>query len=176
MINLPIMAKSLPIDGAFGLKLGEKLDVAELEKLGTERDGGIIYGFKPSNPYRTLTNYSVFVTPVSNRVYHISASGKFGSMKDCREELMRLESALAKKYTKISGEISSRFGDIPKITFGTSTRKIEALCKGAFNRRELVLRYIDKTLSKEASKEETALSNRNENPQSSSQYYDEAGL
>ena len=156
MLSSPVWADDEPVTGAFGLSFGQVLDSSQLEQIATEKNGGIEYRFTPDHPYQPLSEYSVFVTPTSRRVYKIQAAGNFRSMKSCRRELSQLESVLDRKYDKTSGEISERFGDIPEIRFGKSTGKIRATCEGMFNDRKLVLVYTDSALQDKVAEEKAA--------------------
>ena len=155
-LSSPALADDEPVTGAFGLSFGQVLDDSHLEQIATEKNGGVEYRYSPDHPYQPLSDYSVFVTPVSRRVYKIQAVGNFHSMKSCRRELSRLESVLDKKYEKTSHEISERFGDIPEIRFGKSGGKIRATCEGMFNSRKLVLVYTDTELQNEVAAEKEA--------------------
>jgi len=149
IVPATVMAAQDEIDGGFGLKFGEIVDVAKLEKLNNEKSGGLRYAFTPEHPYGPLTQYEVVVTPKSNKVFKIEASEQFGSMGDCRRELQRLEKVLSRKYQRTGARMSMRFGDIPKITYGKTSKNIMALCKGVFNNRRLVLTYVDDDLLSE---------------------------
>lgn len=155
-VSFPLQAGEEAVDGAFGLKFGQTLDVSSMEQLATEKNGGIEYRFMPDNPYRPLSDYSVFVTPGTLRVYKIAGTGHFKSMQSCRSELSRLEKVLENKYVKTSRGISERFGDIPTITFGKGDGKIKAVCEGVFNSRELVLVYLDEGLQEQVAQEKAA--------------------
>jgi len=166
-------AEQESIEGGFGFKFGEAIDVSSLNKLQNEKEGGVRYVFTPEHPYGPLTNYEVIVTPKSHRVYKIEAMENFGSMSDCRKELLRLEKVLSRKYMRTGGQVSSRFGDIPKITFGKTSKNIVALCKGVFNSRKLVLTYLDEDLLSEVKIED---SDENKADESYSLEQDTSGL
>jgi hypothetical protein len=152
LMPLPLYAEEGAIAGAFGLKFGERLDVEKLEKLEASAYGDG-YAISPEKPYKPLHEYVAFVTLHSNKVFKIVGKGKFKSMKACREELLLLEDALSKKYIKTSGKVSDKFGDIPKIAFGKTERRITGMCVGGFFGKELVLTYLDRELEKQGKAE-----------------------
>lgn len=150
---LPAAAEQVEVTGAFGYEFGQRVETAELKPLGLEEKGGVRYGFIPANPYAPLTDYELGLTPHSLRVFRITARGTFSSMERCREELVRLEQALERKYVKTSGRIASKFGERPEIAFGRSARKIHGVCTGAVLRKTLTLTYVDEDLQQAAREE-----------------------
>lgn len=153
---LPAAADQAEVTGAFGFEFGQVVDPAQLKPLGIEPKGGLRYGFIPANPYVSLTEYELTLTPRSQRVYRITAQGTFKSMERCREELTQLEKALERKYVKTSGRITKDFGERPEIKFGRSARKINGTCIGAILRKTLTLTYIDEELMQTARDEAAA--------------------
>jgi hypothetical protein len=143
---LPASAEQAEVAGAFGFEFGQAVETAELKPLGIEAKGGVRYGFIPANPYAPLTEYELVLTPRSLRVFRITARGTFSSMQRCREELVRLEQALERKYVKTSGKIAMAFGEQPEIAFGRSARKIYGVCTGAILKKTLTLTYTDEDL------------------------------
>lgn len=153
---LPVAAEQADATGAFGYEFGQTVDTAELKPLGIEAKegkGGVVYSFIPANPYAPLTEYELGLTPQSFRVYRITARGTFTSMNRCREELVRLEQALERKYVKTSGKIATAFGERPEIAFGRSARKISGVCVGAVLKKTLTLSYTDEDLMRQAQEE-----------------------
>jgi len=80
-----------PIEGAFGKKFGEKFSsrVSEIQQ-GT-RGPLRTASFTPEKPYPGLDVYSVSVTPVSHRVFEITASGTLLSVDAVKALLSMLE-------------------------------------------------------------------------------------
>lgn len=156
-VSAPVWADDKTIVGAFGINFEDVIKVEDLKKIRTEKNGGMRYRFEPSQPYAPLTEYSVSVTPLTKRAYQVTAIGKYGSMKDCKVELIRLEKVLSKKYKLTTNKINGRFGDVPRIAYAESDRFITAACEGVFNRRELIVIYADKLLTKEAGREDDQL-------------------
>lgn len=140
------------VEGAFGLEFGQVLDIAGRPEAEVD-DGGLRFPHHPENPYDPLSEYTVTVTPESRRVYMIRAVGHFSSLRRCREELITLAGILEKKYVKTSGKISERFGDMPEIRFGETSRKIYGHCEGGILNKRLVLTYIDESLAAAARRE-----------------------
>jgi len=136
------------IEGAFGVKLGQKkaaiaaLIISE-RKLSDAND----YKFRPVHPYKPLSKYSVFITPQSEQVYKIRATGKFRNVHACKLELGRLEKILSRKYGQKNFDPSRQFTKSSKITFGRGSRRIYVSCTGLFA-RQLELDYVDKKLAK----------------------------
>jgi hypothetical protein len=149
-------AEHAEVMGAFGFEFGQAVDAAGLHPLGIEPKGGVRYGFIPENPYVSLTEYELMLTPRSLRVYRITARGTFKSMERCREELVQLEKALERKYVKTSGRIKKDFGEIAEIRFGTSARTIRGVCTGAILKKTLTLTYTDEDLLQAAQDEAAA--------------------
>lgn len=146
------------VEGGFGIKLGQEIREENLpEGLNMERvddnDGEVIYSFVPEHPYGPLTEYLVFVTPLSDRVYQIQARGHFKKRENCVQELNALEKVLTGKYGKKNHDASVRFTDLDIINFGDRKRKIIVKCSGFFTKHKLQLLYVDKGLMKTAKKE-----------------------
>lgn len=142
-------AQAAEIEGAFGLRFGQVLAIAEGAAAEVADDGGLRLPHNPEHPYGPLTEYTVTVTPKDHRVFRIRAVGHFSSMRACRRELRKLEEVLKDKYVKTSGKISERFGDLPEVRFGESSRKIYAHCEGGILDKRLVLTYVDEALAGE---------------------------
>ncbi len=152
------LAGSEKIEEGFGIKLGQEIRDENLpEGLNMERvdenDGEVIYSFIPEHPYGPLTEYLVFVTPASDRVYQIQALGHFKRRDNCVEELDILEKLLARKYGEKNYDASLQFTDLDVINFGDRKRKIIVKCSGFFSKHKLKLIYLDKELMKVARKE-----------------------
>jgi len=136
------------IEGAFGVKLGQKkaaiaaLIISE-RKLSDAND----YKFRPVHPYEPLSKYSVFITPQSEQVYKIRATGTFRNVDACKLELGRLEKILTRKYGQKNFDPSRQFTKSSKITFGRGPQKIYVSCTGLFA-RQLELDYVDKKLAR----------------------------
>ncbi|MCC6208233.1 MAG: hypothetical protein IT488_08775 [Gammaproteobacteria bacterium] len=147
---LSLAAEQGDVTGAFGFELGQVIDPAGLKALDDDEDGGPAYAITTDSPYGPLTDYAVAITPATHRVYRIAASGDFRSMQRCREELVKLEAALERKYAKISGSKAFGFDDSPMISFGKSPRKIHGKCTGRIMHKTLTLSYFDEALAQEA--------------------------
>lgn len=153
LLASPVEAARGEVEGAFGLEFGQVLDVTGRPAPEVDDDGGLRFVHRPEHPYGPLSEYTVTVTPESHKVYMIQAVGHFSSMRRCREELITLEGVLEKRYVKTSDEVSERFGDIPEIRFGETSRKIYGFCGGGILDKRLVLSYVDKSLAEEARRE-----------------------
>lgn len=146
----PLAAEQGEVTGAFGFEFGQVIDPAGLKALDGDEDGGQSYAVTPDNAYGPLDEYAITLTPAGHRVYRITARGSFSSMQRCRDELVKLERALERKYAKTSGSKSFGFDDIPVITFGQSPRKIRGKCTGRILHKTLTLSYIDEDLEQAA--------------------------
>lgn len=147
---VPLAAEQAEVTGAFGFELGQEIDPAGLKALEDDEDGGPSYAVAPDNPYGPLTDYAVALTPATHRVYRIIARGSFTSMQRCREELVKLEQALERKYAKNSGSKAFGFNNSPLISFGQAPRKIRGKCTGTILRKTLTLSYFDEDLAQAA--------------------------
>ena len=146
------VAESAAIEGGFGIKLGDKIDINTLErKPGGDSDRGE-YLFTPENPYEALTEYSVFVSP-QGTAYQIQAIGVFRNGDACRAELARLEQALTEKYGSPVDDRRAKITGISRVSFGDDSRRVVASCDGFF-KYKLKLTYSDKSLEEMAEKGE----------------------
>jgi len=151
MTVFPVSASE--ITGAFGFVFGDKVDTRKYKQQGLDNAYGLKYAFIPENPFKPLDSYTMYVTPETHRVYQISASATFTSDKACLRVLVELEQALEKKYDKTSKKIHKDFGSLPEISFGKSSRTIEANCSGFLFSKKLKLVYLDKQLREQGGKE-----------------------
>jgi hypothetical protein len=154
---LPAAAEQAEVTGAFGFEFGQVAETAGLNPLGIEPKGGLKYGFIPDNPYVSLTEYELTLTPRGLQVYRITARGTFKSMERCREELIQLDKALERKYVKTSGRIAKSSSEKPEIKYGTSARKIYGACTGTILKKTLTLSYTDEDLMQVARDEAAAV-------------------
>ncbi|OGT21848.1 MAG: hypothetical protein A2V90_05755 [Gammaproteobacteria bacterium RBG_16_57_12] len=143
--SLPLQADEQPIEGAFGLTLGKPLATENLKRIAGDQSGGE-YEFAPEHPYAPLSHYSVAVSGHDHIIYKIEARGSFRSMEACRRELVILEKSLAQKYLKTSEQVTTKFGEIPRIRFGAAPRRIHGMCAGGFFQKELTLTYLDEEI------------------------------
>ncbi len=79
-LALPISAFAIdPLDGAFGLRLGDVFTPNETNSQGTVRTDEHAhlpaYRFQPQVPNRNFTEYWVYVTPTTHRIFRIVAVG-----------------------------------------------------------------------------------------------------
>lgn len=173
---VPAPAEQGEVTGAFGYEFGQTVDPSALKQLGIEEKGGVRYSFIPANPYAPLTEYELGLTPHSLRIYRVTARGTFTSMQRCREELVRLEQALERKYVKTSGKVTTTFGERPVIAFGLTARKIAGDCTGAVLKKTLTLSYIDEDLRREAREEAGAAAADGSGAATGAADRDESGL
>ena len=86
----------LPLESLFGIKLGEKVDVADFPKTGN----GEAYLFTPPKRFRNFSVYSFRVTPSSHAVYQIQAVSQVDVGVKVGEEMLAVKNALMKKFEK----------------------------------------------------------------------------
>ncbi|HHH36663.1 MAG TPA: hypothetical protein ENK48_07530 [Gammaproteobacteria bacterium] len=149
---LPLVAMAADaIEGAFGIRLGEPLDVSGLKRIETAShdEGGEVYAFTPEHPYPPLDEYTVVVGPVSHRVYSIRAVGTVKNRTVCREELANLERVLSRKYGRKNPDPAARMTGASRISFGRGARRITASCAGLVLNYKLQLVYYDKAVAAE---------------------------
>jgi len=86
------------IEGAFGLKLGDKFDVSKATWTRTLDDGDVLYGFQPTKPFKGMHDYYVSITPDESLIYTISALQKFDSATEAQAECDVICHILENKY------------------------------------------------------------------------------
>ena len=87
------------IEGAFGLKLGDKLDVNS--DIVSKVDGSEgIYRVNPPNPLKGFNEYIVYVTPQTHTIYQIRAFAYFGFGAQAKKRHNSLRDILKEKYSK----------------------------------------------------------------------------
>ena len=157
LVSSVTYAATPPIDEAFGIRLGEPLDVngdiAGLEPLSADEKGrqaGEVYRFEPRHPYAPLDEYTVVVAPGSKRVASIRAVGTFKNKKACRAEMDRLARVLTRKYGPRRHDPSAKFTGALRLVFGGGARRITVSCSGIFTRYKLKLIYRDKRVDLKA--------------------------
>lgn len=75
----PVARAADPIEGAFGMKFGQRVDTGLSEIQQGARSPYRSAPFKPDALYPGLDTYAVSVTPYSHRVFEIVASATLGS-------------------------------------------------------------------------------------------------
>lgn len=93
---LPPKAQHRTILGAFGLRFGEKFQAILVWK---DHHGSHFYRIELPSPVRYFSNYLVWVTPKTNRVYRILArSGPYATLWSCQDDLKQVRVILENKY------------------------------------------------------------------------------
>lgn len=143
------------IESAFGLKLGDKFDITKATKVGEFSDKEKFYHFKPEKPFRSLTEYYVVLTPQSDLIYKIVASGEFEGTGMATKEGSVISHLLEKKY-----------GAFDKSNFGLTMAGAKVITQ---SHRQLMidvdeafggkirLTYLDEALEKKADAEYVAI-------------------
>lgn len=144
-----VYAADSVIKEAFGIKLGEPLDVTGLELLSddkTDTDGGEVYVFVPDHPYAPLNEYSVVVSPRTKTVYSVRAVGIVKNGSTCKAEMEKLAKVLTKKYGRRKPDPAAKFSGAPRVIFGSGSRRITVSCSGILFNYKLKLVYKDKSV------------------------------
>lgn len=149
------------IDGAFGFKLNQTINPQDLRKKSQTKDAGGEYAFTPSKPYRKLSRYSVFATPIKNKVYQIKAEADFKSAAQCNAELAVLEQALVSKYDGEKKGVNTVVSGFKSFRIGQSPNRIEGFCHGFMSVHTLTLNYIQDDTAKVAKREKANVINEN---------------
>lgn len=158
----PVQSPPLPtepdkqekIDGAFGMKLGDVLQPANVIGKSETTDGTPMYEFSPSKPFRSFTNYYVLITPTTHKIYEVWGIGSVANTETGKNEQALIMELLQKKYG--AGEkpgIMDTIGDAKRISQGT--RHVVTKINGLFDVK-LEIRYIDTELEDVAEKERIA--------------------
>ena len=89
--------RAVPIEGAFGLKLGAIFDTSGGGLEGSA-DPILRYTFVPTNTFRSFVKHSVHVTHNEHKICRISAMANFNSRSEAELELDILMKLLSSKY------------------------------------------------------------------------------
>ncbi|GAB4282891.1 MAG: hypothetical protein Kow0092_37860 [Deferrisomatales bacterium] len=89
---------SEPIQGAFGIALGQPLDLSRATAAGELEDGRVYARFVPDAPLAPFTFYAALVTPESLRVYTVWAQARIRDPDVCEAEVERLAARLEARY------------------------------------------------------------------------------
>ncbi len=142
-------AADVAIKEAFGIRLGEALDVTGMELQPVDKKdhkGGEVYVFVPRHPYEPLSEYSVVVAPLSKTVSSVRAVGTFKNRSLCKAEMERLAQLLSRKYGRRKSDPAARFTGSSRIVFASGPRRITVSCSGIFTNYKLKLIYQDKSV------------------------------
>ena len=91
-----VSADAPPIEGAFGIKFGDKPGHAyRAEKIPTKE--GALYFVDPPVKNENFNEYAVLVTNTTNKIHRIYAE-KQQSTRDCKAEILKVKQALEKIY------------------------------------------------------------------------------
>jgi hypothetical protein len=88
------------IEGAFGLALGDVFDVTKQGLEANAKKALVPTPFTPDKPNRAFSEYYVFISPKSHRIYKIIATGKFPD-----------ENAGYKVFAAIAAFLNKKYGD-----------------------------------------------------------------
>jgi hypothetical protein len=139
------------ISGAFGIKLGDVVDPASANVVGTTKDGTPQYQFTPVNGLSSLTDYYVLITPETHKIFAVCASGSFDSPELAKNEQAVIMHLLVAKYGPIGEQAPDDIVDntqhIVKDSRGVLTMVI------GFTTATLSLQYIDLHLAQVAQSE-----------------------
>ena len=100
-----IYAEQTKIEGAFGLKFGEKYNSETMYKDKTfmPTEIGVLIPVNPPIPIPEFFNdYKIIVTSKTLKIFGITASKKYDNQKICEEKLSTIESMFSKAYGQYS--------------------------------------------------------------------------
>jgi len=143
------------IEGAYGVKLGEKFDTKIAIGRSKLTDRTPSYKFSPIDPYDKCDSYYVYITPKTNIIYSIVAQGEMENEATCKHEQNVLTELLTKKYGPTEKMESFTISqEVESITQGDKAIYID--CKGPDN-ATLRVAYTDHKLGRQAEKESITL-------------------
>ncbi|MBH0044328.1 hypothetical protein [Pseudoalteromonas sp. SWXJZ10B] len=159
LLSLPFVTLANDVEGGFGYKFKEKINISSLELIKVTKVEGDQYRYKPEKPYGNLDNYSVYVTPETQSVYKIEAQGSFPTKADCKQELSSLEQALSKKYGAKKPDLSAVISGMPIIRLGGNGKRIVGMCNVYTKPYQLTLSYMDDSQTQIAKRERASIIN-----------------
>jgi len=139
------------IEGAFGVKLGEKYDTNKGLGKSSLADETPLYDFPPVKPYDKCDSYYVLITPETKIIYSILARGEMENNEACTREQEVLMEQLTGKYGSTKEKTSQ---DVERITQGD--RDVYTECTGPDSDTLRVV-YTDHKLGKQAEEESPPL-------------------
>lgn len=93
-----------PITGAFGMTLGSVYDHnSTIDIIGTT-EGVMLYKFQPQKKFRSFSRYYIKITPKTDKIYCIWASGDIVKPEVGKKEQAVLMSILENKYGDSEGD------------------------------------------------------------------------
>lgn len=99
VLIIPLHAQA-QIEGGFGLKLGDVLDVDSDELEAVKGSDNAVYRVKPPKPLPGFDVYQVYVTPLTHKIYQIRAFRHFKIVHGAKNEYTMLRKLLENKYGK----------------------------------------------------------------------------
>lgn len=152
------------ITGAFGIKFGQPLTDLQI----IDKTGDSMYFVKPPIPIKLFDVYGVEVTPISKKVWNISATKLSLSKNECHDLLKALRYKLESKYT-VSFQEETGVGTT--VVTEKNGKGISIMCTPEVTTEGivyyLILVYADLSLHKQAEQETIRLK---------SQQIDDSGL
>jgi hypothetical protein len=138
-----------PIKGAFGQVLGQAFDLATATRTVW---GGQSLTFSYPAPVQTpeLTEFDVTASPLTLRIYAISATGKSQGLKPCQDTAYSLFAVVAKKYggDQYGGSLRESTDRRELFLLQSKTgRRIQITCN---EKGDLTMSYLDTALKQAA--------------------------
>ncbi len=141
-----VQAEVVPIDGAFGIKLGDTpKEKYRADELPTEI--GKLFFVKPPIKNEHFNEYAVLVTHRTNKIFRIYAE-KEQSLATCKEELLKVKRSLENIYGTLTMKAQV-------FTLKQKNREINLTCKiSKINNAEasLQIKYVDHQIFKDSHK------------------------
>ncbi len=149
-----VQAATPPIEGAFGIKLGDEPDAKYIpEQIPTKL--GLLYFIDPPIKNEHFNEYAVLVTIRTNKIFRIYAE-KEQTTETCKNELAKVRKSLEKIYGKVTENESI-------YSVKQNEKEIQLTCKvSKINNKEasLQIKYIDQQVYKDGL--ESSSSKRND--------------
>jgi hypothetical protein len=107
-------AFAAPIDGAFGLRLGDRLDLDAPNVIKVAGIVNEVYRVTPPKPLDGFDEYFVFVTPLTYKIFRIRAISQYADLEDAHLDFRHLREVLSAKYAVDS--VDSKTNKQPTVT------------------------------------------------------------
>lgn len=147
------------IQGAFGIKLGDVFDPTGKNAL--EIGPVVGYRFFPTNAFRSFTNYYVEITPISHRIWRISACGYPPEGRSCAEEKQLIFHILKAKYAARDLYLGDEDMRVTIGSISTGDRTVRVACVEKYEGGAISIAYDDMAILALCEKERRILEKAN---------------
>lgn len=146
-------ANAEPINGAFGVELGSRFNLARSTSVGMSSDETWIE-FRVDRPLPVLSRFRALVTPLGYLVYALLAEDPLSDTESCLEYARALARTIAEKYLDGVPGTTMHVADDRRLYLLTQispARRISVACDIAGN---LTVLYVDLALRQQAAAEQ----------------------